>query len=674
MRELWKKLKAAIINPPSTQDKTGYLSRKYQNKYLIIEGLISNIFPIIATLSRGEIYLPTLATLVLSWICLLTKSYNSLLLVYSLEYIFCLMSQTQFKDISISIPLMIFINTLRTYLNTRSFKLTFIMIILHAYLQNLLMVNEFKAHLLQLTVQQITDQFSASVKHAYALGFLLIVRLKVFNKQFTSTISKISKLKNNLEEANLKLREQNFQLQQAFEMKDVLILNFSHELKNALNSLLGNIHLASNEAHGGGQTATHLHAASVNAGSVKNFVQNIIDIGLLLNQTPLEVNRKPTDLPSLLQRIWYISREIIRNKRLDGTFSLSSRIPRHVCIDKERILQAVLNLVLNAVKFTDKGYVKINVNWVKPELEDEHLSTTKVRALNRTLVKNCSERKSERLSGLHDKFEESNKKDQLIQSWKIDENYKGDGDEEGKLVIQITDSGCGINEDDIATLGTGFKQTTNTNGPRGIGIGLWITKELLKSLNASIDIQSAVDIGTTCNITIPCAVSTGELIDLIDREGSWRATEKNKGIRFSRPLSSSLEKNNVLIVDDDVFNLELMQKFLSKIGVSFFVAHDGREAVSVFEAQHKTIGLIITDNYMPKMSGTQAAQEIQNIIIRKELEKVPIFCVSADETTRLRKECEEAGIVELVPKPLDFEYFRALVARFIVTKEHFLLS
>ena len=107
----------------------------------------------------------------------------------------------------------------------------------------------------------------------------------------------------------------------------------------------------------------------------------------------------------------------------------------------------------------------------------------------------------------------------------------------------------------------------------------------------------------------------------------------------------------VLVADDDSFNIELMKNYLSKFGINYICAYDGEEAVSLFKKHYKEICFVITDNFMPKKTGTEAAFQIADFLEEKQLPKIPIICISGD----LRVNVAERGITSVIQKPVNFD-------------------
>ena len=94
-----------------------------------------------------------------------------------------------------------------------------------------------------------------------------------------------------------------------------------------------------------------------------------------------------------------------------------------------------------------------------------------------------------------------------------------------------------------------------------------------------------------------------------------------------------------------------MKNYLNKFGINYICAYDGEEAVSLFKKHYKEIGFAITDNFMPKKTGTEAALEIAAFLEQKGQPKIPIVCISGD----LKVSVGDKGITSVIQKPINFD-------------------
>ena len=530
-----------------------------------------------------------------------------------------------------------------------------------------------------------TEDLIKSVRAAMIFTFigtvLAMMCLKIFYAQFSSLLRKVNTLTANISKANSQLNEQNLKLQSNLEMKDIFIYTFSHELKNALNGLLGNLTL-SYEVAKNSQVIQHLSSAKVCGEVLKNFIHNILDSGKLENGN-LEVDPERKDVMSFMQNVWSICGRIIQNKRLKGSLEIERNVPRFLDLDEQRMIQIILNLVSNACKFTEKGYVRIHVSWQTISTSSGHpeekgnISTYNsqaridnakeegretprlgdMREFLNTLEGSPSKKESHHLvTEYQKKFMESLHPYQLNlmkSHWNSEEVLSSTPPEgsKGTLKIQVLDSGCGMTTEQQEKLFQKFSQVSSIEGQRkvGTGLGLWICKELAGRLDGDIKTRSMIGVGSVFELKVQARVSIIPKRPLKCLRSCDQRRQFNSQGSFNELRTANTLK--VLVADDDSFNIELMKNYLSKFGINYICAYDGEEAVSLFKKHYKEICFVITDNFMPKKTGTEAALEIANFLEEERQPKIPIMCISGD----LKVSVGEKGITSVIQKPINFD-------------------
>ena len=528
----------------------------------------------------------------------------------------------------------------------------------------------------EMTAEELAESAKLAIMYTFAVCFLNLISMKIFYSQFSSLLRKVNTLKDNLAKANSQLNDQNLKLQNNLEMKDVFIYTFSHELKNALNGLLGNLGLAHDSAKADPRVLQYLSSAKVCGEVLKNFIHNILDSGKLENGN-LEVSPERKDVMHLLQNIWTICGRIIQNKRLEGYLEIEKNVPRYLEIDEQRAIQIILNLVSNAVKFTEKGHVRIRIRWQTTSSSEAHLNEecNMEKSMNNqeeeegaTLFGDIREfpgilEASPALKNNHHLVTEYQKKfiagSQFYQlnlakwQWEHNESLPSllpEGSK-GILKIQVLDSGCGMTTEEQSKLFQKFSQVSSIQGQRkiGTGLGLWICKELANRLDGDITTRSAVAVGSVFELMIRTKVSQNRKKGHRRNVTPTRINDLYSPSKiFSHGGSNTMK---VLIADDDSFNIELLKNYLNKFGINYLCAHDGEEAVSLFKKHHKEICIVITDNFMPKKTGTEAALEIAEFLEEKQFPKIPILCISGD----LKVSVGDRGITCVIQKPINFD-------------------
>ena len=410
------------------------------------------------------------------------------------------------------------------------------------------------------------------------------------------------------------------------------LLGFSHELRNLINSLMGNVKLASLEKVFE-KSKDLLLNAEVCAELLLHMVNNILDTGKV-EIGELEVNPSQTKIYEIMERVWSVCSELIKRKSLKGQLNIHREIPQLINIDYYRLTQIFLNLIGNAVKFTDTGKIDIAMDWI-PE---------------KTAVDECCFQPypfnddDDQDEGLFEKNQVFNTFDAShiglnFQSKKINRSLLNTQNEasRGVLKISVTDTGTGISKEGISRLFQRFSQVTSDNSRKklGTGLGLFITKELCEKMGGEIRVFSRLNQGTSFVFCLP--------VESFSYQSNGDSSPSEPDI-----LKKILDHTKLasLVVDDNQFSSDLHKSFLNKLGIKGVkVAKNGLEAYQYFESQIHAgdeIDVVIMDLDMPIMNGTVTAQKIRNFEIRKKLKPCLLIIVSGN--------CDESEIKECVDK------------------------
>ena len=216
---------------------------------------------------------------------------------------------------------------------------------------------------------------------------------------------------------------------------------------------------------------------------------------------------------------------------------------------------------------------------------------------------------------------------------------------EAKLKVDVSDSGIGMSEEDIAGLFRPFSQADTSAHRRfgGTGLGLTISKRLAKMLGGDITVTSIPEKGSTFSLTI----ATGLLGGTQPIPPVANAAEEN-----SQPASSPAKLDcRILLAEDGPDNQRLIARFLRNAGAEVIVADNGQIAVELaLTAQHKgnPFDIILMDMQMPVLDGCKATQQL-----RATGYTGPIIALTASAMSGDRAKCLAAGCDDYTSKPID---------------------
>jgi len=239
-----------------------------------------------------------------------------------------------------------------------------------------------------------------------------------------------------------------------------------------------------------------------------------------------------------------------------------------VTADEARIEQILIIMLSNAVKFTDKGKIQLNI------------------------------------------FEENG------------------------LIIEINDTGIGIPEKKQKSVFELMHQVDNplTKSYRGIGAGLPIVKLLAELMKRTISLTSSPGKGTSVKVFLPVIIEKSRKKDLSDLKNRPRV------------------KNKILLVEDEAINRMYLTLILKKKGFIVIEAPDGAKALTAFKEEE--IHLILMDIGLPGMNGIETTERIKNTN-RFINNAVPVIAVTANTQQDIRQKCLNAGMYDIVSKPVD---------------------
>ena len=677
----YKGFEKYFFKADKAEDMITYIKLKHQFRTMMVFSAFVLMLFLFMLFAYGFVLINSIIVPLLFLVAFRTQAYKTLSI-----FLFLAMSSIppRYPHTSLILltPAAILFTNLSLLMHTQSVALMAIHLSLQAIGFYFYSMDCMVATIRGMSTEELVTSSRNAIMVTFLGGFINLFCMKIFYSQFSSLLRKVNTLKDDLAKANNQLNDQNHKLQNNLEMKDVFIYTFSHELKNSLNGLLGNLYLAVDTAKDP-QVLQFLSSAKVCGEVLKNFIHNILDSGKLENGN-LEVSAERKDVMNFMQNVWAICGRIIQNKRLQGCLEIAKNVPRFLKLDEQRMIQIILNLTSNAVKFTEKGQVRIHVSWQTISTTSHTHTESLTHGMNQVLnniqnsmdenrgleeetaifgdmqeFSNASGGPSN--GGNHHLITEYQKKFidnkcyqlNLTKSrWDPDENLRSllpEGSK-GILKIQVLDSGCGITTEEQSKLFQKFSQMSSVQGQRkmGTGLGLWICKELVTRLGGEIITRSTVGVGSVFEVAIQTRVPN------TPKKPRRRRLSPTRASQCESPLLPDQRGPNmmkVLIADDDSFNIELMKNYLNKFGINYLCAHDGEETVSLFKKHHKEICFVITDNFMPKKTGTEAALDIAEFLEEKKLSKIPILCISGDSKISVG----ERGITCVIQKPINFD-------------------
>jgi len=222
-----------------------------------------------------------------------------------------------------------------------------------------------------------------------------------------------------------------------------------------------------------------------------------------------------------------------------------------------------------------------------------------------------------------------------------------------RMIISVEDTGIGIKEEDMNKLFTKFErfELEKNITTEGTGLGLAITKSLVELMNGKIVVQSIYQKGSKFTVAIDQKIVQKDISEL-EQELN---TEENQIF--------IAEGSKVLVVDDNKINLKVAARLLKDYQVDITLAISGQECIDKVLNGEK-YDLILMDDMMPKMTGTQTLQNLKNIIGFQ----TPVIALTANAITGMRVKYMKAGFNDYLAKPIDRNTLNIILSKYLKKK------
>ncbi len=230
---------------------------------------------------------------------------------------------------------------------------------------------------------------------------------------------------------------------------------------------------------------------------------------------------------------------------------------------------------------------------------------------------------------------------------------KNVGPEKLELLIEVEDSGIGIEQENLENLFAPFTQfdSSNTRRYKGVGLGLAICRKIADIMGGSLTAESQPNVGSCFRFT--CTLDAGG-----PAKNPPRKTHPSK-------VAETARDGKVLLVEDNAANAFVAQNMLKRWGLQVDWAENGQSAVEM--CQTRAYELVLMDLSMPVMNGLEATREILKPDAPNR--ETPIVGLTAHVSPDVQGECYAAGMAGFIPKPIKMAAFKDCIADYIRISE-----
>ncbi len=391
--------------------------------------------------------------------------------------------------------------------------------------------------------------------------------------------------------------------------KTRFLATMSHELRTPMNGVLATADLLL-DAQEASERRELTETIITSGQTLLALINDILDFSKL-EAGKVRLDPQPIALRRGLSEILRLLAPLAEEKALRIEAEVEPEVPDWVRVDGLRLRQILLNLCSNAVKFTEAGHVVVRCR-------------------------------------------------------------RESGSDPAVLHFEVEDTGIGIA--DPEALFEEFKQADDSTTRRfgGTGLGLAISKRLVTAMGGRIGVESTLGRGARFWFSVPVQVlapgdrDVASSKPVVRQRPSGRPAQgpvrrpvpEGKGADAPEPLAETA-RARALVVDDNRINRMVARKVLERLGWAVDLAEDGERGVEAALASH--YDLILMDCQMPTLDGLEATRRIR----RQSAKSPPIVALTANALPENRRECEAAGMCDLLAKPIRREDLAQVVHRWV---------
>ncbi len=388
-----------------------------------------------------------------------------------------------------------------------------------------------------------------------------------------------------------KLEEMTETARRASQAKSIFLANMSHEIRTPMTAILGFAGLLEGEAgyrDDPGRMEFAVQAIQRNASHLMTIINDILDL-TRIEAGKLSLSTAPASPSAIVEEAATLIRREAQDKGLSVTVEYATPVPAAICTDATRVRQILLNLLTNAVKFTNEGGVTVRVTCA-PERE--------------------------------------------------------------QITFEVIDTGIGMSSEECVQLRR-FEPFTQNDGSSsrryvGSGLGVGIAGALAELLGGRLEIESEPGRGSV----VSAVIATGPVnaAEMAPPTESPDGSTDRPAPDAAPAACGSLRQCRVLLVEDGPDNQRLISFYLKKAGADVAIAENGRQACEMVldPSTTTTYDLILMDMQMPEMDGYEAS-----ISLRSHGVVTPIIALTARAMEGDEEKCRAMGCDGYLTKPVD---------------------
>ncbi len=449
----------------------------------------------------------------------------------------------------------------------------------------------------------------------------IFVDVSTYDAEIGKLTGELKKLKKEISDTSLHATTAEY----ASNVKTQFLANMSHEIRTPMNSVLGFLTLIENGLfESEKELKDFARNAKTSAESLLDIINNILDLSKI-EAGKMDVDVMETSIEEEVNKAVSIVTPLLNEKKLELSIEISPDLPETVYGDGAKYRQVLVNLLNNAIKFTDTGSVGIRI-------------------------------------------QKETQTDAII-----------------KIRTSVTDTGKGIPEEKIPTLFKPFAQLQNSMQKEGTGLGLMICKEFVKLMGGEIQVESEVGKGSTFTFTTVFSLyeefnpkefkkeeeAQEEIQEKAEPENNSTGVEEEpvlvesmfegEFIPLAKPVKTGGKRKHLLLVEDNPISQKVELKLLRDAGYEVEAVTNGYDAIEAIKTGK--FNLVLMDIEMKDMNGLEATKKIRQMA--PPVNNIPIIAVTAHSSMKDREKCLAAGMNDYIAKPININFLKMTIDQWL---------
>ncbi|WP_051207927.1 ATP-binding protein [Butyrivibrio sp. AE3006] len=391
-----------------------------------------------------------------------------------------------------------------------------------------------------------------------------------------------------LEQLSEKAAEAEAEAIAANSAKSQFLSQMSHEIRTPINAILGMNELIIRE-YDDDNLLKYSHNIKSAGNTLLSLINDVLDFSKI-EAGKMELYNVEYDLAGTIAELISMVDERARNKGLDFQITVNEEMPHLLYGDNVRLKQIILNILTNAIKYTEKGSIHMDVDYIS----SGHLD------INGTIG----------------------------------------------LKISVSDTGIGIRDEDMTRLFSPFErlEEVRNRNVEGTGLGMSIVQKLLALMNSELMVRSEYGKGSTFSFTVQQETRSWDPIgDFHETYEKLIKSEDNYRQLFEAPEAK------ILIVDDNEINLVVTKSLIQDTKIQIVTATSGKEALKICDEQE--FDLLLIDHRMPGMDGMEMLWRLRSNEKSPNCNK-PCVVLTANAFSGAREVYKNSGFEDYLSKPI----------------------